>query len=510
MLVLTTSILVGLLLSIYMPLNGVSFPSRKGWWTRRITNDFHTAGRLSQRQIKYASEVGFKSILSVFNFPEDGVFGDEYLPSSSESVNIAGIAGISLTVLPVETENLVSSSVLNLFSLSVDSLQTPILVTCIHSYYATLYTLVYLVKTNPDFESQDIIDIGHSLGHDYTQPAILQLIATETGDNVTISTSEFSSSPLLNYWLAKPIESNWYISGQTYKQHIPMIESAGYKAIINLRKGVQGGTHNEPSQEEVTLLNIHDRTGTYSGSGRQSASKLLQSRIDDNLPNTYISEVSLNNYEGMNTGEFGDNIGYNETIEHEYIIGNTGLYYYHLPVVYTIASLCHCTILVIVQPENLVSVQQKQYKYLNTIMGIDQIRWVYEPVLVHYRTGYRSGEYEPVLVHCRTGYRSAVFTVAIAGYLDCKDSDWALRKAHQLGYYFTADATPTEYNFIKDILDDNLNPLCSSTSPMLLGSSISTVTMVAIENILDIDCGTVVMMNYIIFVITGVLSLILF
>ncbi|GFR67169.1 hypothetical protein ElyMa_000246500 [Elysia marginata] len=62
----------------------------KVWWAKEITPLLHVAGRLSERQIMYAGEAGFKSIISLFLYPDDspGDCGGEYLPVTSEEKNM--------------------------------------------------------------------------------------------------------------------------------------------------------------------------------------------------------------------------------------------------------------------------------------------------------------------------------------------------------------------------------------------------------------------------------------
>ena len=58
---------------------------KKLWWLKEITPDFHMAGRLTDRQIKYIADGGFKSIISLFTDKEAGRFGGEHLPTSEEA-----------------------------------------------------------------------------------------------------------------------------------------------------------------------------------------------------------------------------------------------------------------------------------------------------------------------------------------------------------------------------------------------------------------------------------------
>ena len=106
--------------------------------------------------------------------------------------------------------------------------------------------------------------------------------------------------------------------------------STGFKGIVNLRQGVT--TSGDPSQEEVTLLNIADDTGTYANGGRQVETQLLDSRLNEQVLTDYISENSTLNYEDKNELEFGDDVGYSETMEMEALEAVEGLQYLHTPI----------------------------------------------------------------------------------------------------------------------------------------------------------------------------------
>ena len=71
---------------------------RKCWWAKEITPDLHVSGRLTERQIKYAADAGFKTILSLFTYPDSEpkqTFGGDSLPSTTESKKIVeDIAGM--------------------------------------------------------------------------------------------------------------------------------------------------------------------------------------------------------------------------------------------------------------------------------------------------------------------------------------------------------------------------------------------------------------------------------
>ena len=60
--------------------------------------------------------------------------------------------------------------------------------------------------------------------------------------------------------------------------------------------------------------------------------KLLENRIDPDKPTTYISATSDVNYESRNPLEFGDEGGYNETLERLAVEGfKDNITYVHLP-----------------------------------------------------------------------------------------------------------------------------------------------------------------------------------
>ena len=47
--------------------------------------------------------------------------------------------------------------------------------------------------------------------------------------------------------------------------HLQLFNSSGFGVILNNRRGAVTPPDDTPTQEEVVLLNIKDRTGTYTG-----------------------------------------------------------------------------------------------------------------------------------------------------------------------------------------------------------------------------------------------------
>jgi hypothetical protein len=185
--------------------------------------------------------------------------------------------------------------------------------------------------------SYDVLKVGAQMGFNFGKDEALRtLLATLTETSVLTSYPEpdiDSDDWYKNYWMMKPVYKNIFISGQIQYDHLESISSVGIKVIVNSRKGNTIPPANTQSQEEVTLLNIKDRTGTYAGSGRQSVQQLEANRLDTSKPNTYISSTSAVNYDEQNALEFGDEVGYNEANERSKIEQTLPVMeYIHLPV----------------------------------------------------------------------------------------------------------------------------------------------------------------------------------
>ena len=107
---------------------GLNSPS-KVWWAKEITPDFHVAGRLTERQIKYASEAGFRSILSLFMYETDdyGSFGGEYLPTTAEAWAAAHKASLQYVALIGANDDWGSVDTVLKFSDVLPKLRRPIL-----------------------------------------------------------------------------------------------------------------------------------------------------------------------------------------------------------------------------------------------------------------------------------------------------------------------------------------------------------------------------------------------
>ncbi|XP_006820173.1 uncharacterized protein LOC102805735 [Saccoglossus kowalevskii] len=420
---MSSFVIFRLLFSLLVPVYGLNpeFAEVKTWWSKQITTDYYTAGRLSTRQVKYAGEVGFKSLFAVVNHTTPGHMGTEALPITSKIKTTAlQFAEVDFDILPMS--NWRSMNAVLYFNEMAQTMTKPLLVYCTAAYSSTaivLLNLLYMTKQDPRFEpkvhADDFFRIARVHGFDFDMDVeLIELVSHITGET-PIKLRPKPNNKLANwgtYWHSKFVSSDWFAAGQMREGHLPAIIDAGFNAVINIRRGLTQPPLNIPSQEEVTLLNIEDFTGTYKRGGRQNVTRLLETRLDPDKPNKYITPTSEINYELRNEGEFGDDIGYNEEIERD-TYAEINISYFHLPVAHTTADLF--------------------YQYLDA-----------------FRIAAEMGH---VLVHCRSGYRAAVWTLLAEGYFNCRSSDWALKQAGIMGYHFTRDSDT--YGVFTEVLDSD-------------------------------------------------------
>ncbi|KAH3821010.1 uncharacterized protein LOC127880713 [Dreissena polymorpha] len=391
----------------------------KVWWAKELTPDFHIAGRLTERQIKYASEAGFRSILSLFMYEtnDGGNFGGEYLPTTAEAWATAHMAGLQYVALIGGNDDWTSIDTIQRFHDVLPALRKPILLHCDRGYTITFVTLMHMAnqtRHNSSFEpkiySHNFYKITGAMGLDFTHDDMKEVVANVTGEPVVEKPPKHNCEPeeWRDFWLAHPISKNWYMGGQVRKCDVKILEQTGFKAIINMRLGV---THNgQPSQEPTALLNVKDEPTTYGNSTtppRQDLKTLETNKINEHHSSDYISKKSRINYETENPLEFGDDIGYNEDAEEE-VVMKTSLKYYHIPI-----------------PPNSTF----------TASMFSQIR----------DTLIQAGQLGPVMLHCSDGRRVAYFGVLAAAIHEGHDLNWALKRVQELGFEVSPDVQPDVY-----------------------------------------------------------------
>ncbi|XP_033745050.1 uncharacterized protein LOC117330705 isoform X2 [Pecten maximus] len=389
---------------------------KKLWWAKEITPDFHVAGRLSERQIKYAADGGFKSIVSLFQDDEPSSIGDEYIPTSAEAAEIAKQAGLEYRVV-LETDNCDWASIeaVNKMSAIIPTLKRPVLLHCNRAYTITFVTMMYLANASkhdqnyiPQVSFEKVYKMAAAMGLDFAMDFTQMTAAEVTGEAIPENLPEPNSVPdeWYDYWMAHPVYKNWFTAGQISESHLQTLQMAGFIHVINMRMGVQDENGN-PSQEQVTLINVKDGTPTYGSKEtgpRQIPETLTKLVLDPTKNKTFVSKNSAVNFESRNPGEFGDEIGYNEDRERQ-VLEKAGFHYYHMPVLSSGKF----------SPELF-------GKYKDKLLEIG-------------RTG------EPVLVHCASAHRVAYMTVLAAALQYNKDLNWALQRTRELGFV----VSPTEH-----------------------------------------------------------------
>ncbi|XP_069142052.1 uncharacterized protein [Argopecten irradians] len=405
---------------------------KKLWWAKEITPDYHVAGRLSERQIKYAADGGFKSIVSLYHYAEPSKIGDEYLPTSEESAEIAKISGLAhRVVLEPGNSDWTSVDAVNKLSEIIPTLEKPILLHCHRAYTISFVTMIHMANASkydpnysPKVDVQKFYKMAALMGIDFTMDATRKTAAEITGETVpeTVPTPNVVPKVWYDYWMAHPVYKNWYTAGQIHESHLEKLKMDGFIHIINMRMGVDDENGN-PSQEQVTLINVKDGTPTYGNKEtgpRQIPDTLKGLVLDSGKDNGFIAEGSDVNYEARNAGEFGDDIGYNEERERQ-VLEKEGFQYYHMPVLSGGKF----------SPELF-------GKYKDKLLEIG-------------RTG------EPVLVHCASATRVAYMTVLAAALQYNKDLDWALQRTRELGFIVSPTEHKDVYLMYSAWLDKNFN-----------------------------------------------------
>ncbi|XP_005090861.1 uncharacterized protein LOC101857383 isoform X2 [Aplysia californica] len=405
---------------------------KKVWWAKEITPDFHVCGRLSDRQIKYAADAGFKSVLSLFTYPAGdppGSFGGDYLPVTvAEKVIVEEVAGLQFIALLEPMDEWASVEAVEKFTAIEPTLKKPALLHCDRGYTIAFVTLLYMAnqtRYNPDFQpkirSKEFYEITASMGLDFLQRIPMETVSEITGEPIpdindkSLPRANFEPEDWLDYWFAHPVYKNWFVAGQITKSHLSPLEEFGYKSVVNIREGMT--YKGKPSQEEVNLLNIRDRTGTYGDAQtapRQSEERLKETLINEHFSNSFISEKSTKNYENINEDEFGDIIGYNEDIEKK-AFEDSGLKYYHIPL------------------------DNKMKDFATFIKeNMDQLIEI--------------SKKGPVLVHCARGYRAAMVAVLASAVQYDLTIDWALQRLKEMGMGISAESHPHIYDVYKELL----------------------------------------------------------
>ncbi|ELU00764.1 hypothetical protein CAPTEDRAFT_202160 [Capitella teleta] len=402
-----------------------AFPQRKSWWAKRIiSRKLYTAGRLTSTQLKQAANEGFKSVVSLGSFIDESSIGPEILPNTTAAKRL--VESFSIMSYDVIEDGDVMESLESLTYL-MQTREQPTLFHCKDSAESTFISLLYLLNNTlsdstfrPSTSPEDVFTIGDSMGYYYRQAKLIGTVSRIA--NMAISTTE---QPVPKHpwyqtmWWLRPIADGIFLSGQIKSNYLPLLEGQ-IKTYINLRRAAVN--NGNPDQEEVTLLNVRDRTSTYAIGGRQSETRLRNTRLNVSQSNDFIFEGSDVNYQRVNELEYGDHIGYNESIARSHITQNYAFEYLHTPV--------------------------------GAPYGYEIRLWeAYSDIWLNVK--------KPVVFQCRTGYRSAVVAVMTLAYKDRQSSQWALNLTRDIGYPFSNPITP----LFRRVLDNRPNDVTEGTPP---------------------------------------------
>ena len=265
------ALLFGIIYQIFFTVNGVeldqTFYPPKVWWAKKVKPDLYTAGRLSARQVKYAGEVGFKSIISTFNFSTPSTDGLGLASYQIKDI-VDSIQGLTYQFFLNDTDTWRSLDAVHKFKDVYKYAKKPVLLHCNSGYSATYMVLLYM-GVDSLFGLQDIFQLAADLGYDYFKyEDLIQEARKATGQwrtHFPIPKPKISHVWNRPTWWVKPVYNNWYIAGQIQQNHLLLLMKNKFKTIVNVRQGLKSSRTGQPSQEEVTLMNIRDGTGTYEG-----------------------------------------------------------------------------------------------------------------------------------------------------------------------------------------------------------------------------------------------------
>ena len=220
--------------------NDVDFPSPKTWWAKRISSDLYTAGRLTERQIKYAADAGFRTIVSLFTFNDNYMIGDDRMLNTTSSRDVAErLAGITFEVVVKSRAEVAKMETVRKFASIMSRAAKPVLLHCSTANRASFMALTYLGYTK-QMNSLHIYNYGSRLGYDFASKAPFRyLISNVTGEPpLTNPPKPDVTIPAWNkkYWLMKPVYRNWYVAGQIQSNYVSHLASLGLNVIINCRQ----------------------------------------------------------------------------------------------------------------------------------------------------------------------------------------------------------------------------------------------------------------------------------
>ena len=216
------------------------FPAPKTWWAKRISSDLYTAGRLTERQIKYAADAGFGSVIALINFTDSYDIGPDRVLTTTASRDVAErVTGITFELLTQTKSQVYTAETVARFIKLMARVPKPVLFHCSSGRRASMISLIYLSNTT-GLSARDIYHRGALLGYHFAvKTKYVGLITAVTGVPLMADPPRPDVSlPDWNhgYWLMKPVYKNWYVAGQIQANYASNLASMGVGVVVNCRQ----------------------------------------------------------------------------------------------------------------------------------------------------------------------------------------------------------------------------------------------------------------------------------
>jgi protein tyrosine phosphatase (PTP) superfamily phosphohydrolase (DUF442 family) len=238
-------------------------------------------GKLTERQIQYLAEGGFKSILSTMPQAEsmesyNGISGP--FPSSSQEAEIAAELGMKAVAMDTQLTAASAQEVSDM----ILTLEKPIYVHCGAGWGATLFSELHLFRTGVT-PKDELFSNSLTLGWDYQADAgavalvntVTQLDppATVQPPVVELLLTDGEDSYKSYYWSHRVGSDSWFNIGQVLDTQVDAIAAAGYQTVISFRSNGEATvrTSTDPTTGPVNNGEFSDEEGNYNVTAEQVA-----------------------------------------------------------------------------------------------------------------------------------------------------------------------------------------------------------------------------------------------
>jgi len=344
-------------------------------FTKRLAPGIFVGGRVTTRELAYIAEAGYKSLLVTTTYSSATEINGVTgdFPSVDEEMELAKSLGMEAQYFAASF----TAEWAETISQAIHQMPKPIFIHCNVGYKGSLFTELHLYL-NGVVAADDIYQNTLTLGWDYqADSSAVALINSVTG-----LTSQVTS-PSIEQTLADGENSYKYYYwahriGNDYWYNIGQVLSTQVNSIASA--GYKSVISFRSNGESTTRLSTDNPTG------------------------------SIENF------EFSDSNGkYNVTAEQEAFEG-VGIHFYYLPVTGNTA-------------------------------------WTVEEFEAYVPTISEAVSYGPVLVHCRSGYRSGGYITAYLAKQQGQCTSWAVKEARRIGLSFdNLETDETVMNFYQTVL----------------------------------------------------------